>query len=43
ALKASIEGEIDKSNIEMAILDKKTKKFEKLGEEKVKEYIAKLK
>ncbi len=43
ALKASIEGEIDKSNIEMAILDKKTKKFEKLGEEKVKEYIAKVK
>jgi len=43
ALKASIEGEIDKSNIEMAILDKKTKKFEKLEGEKVKEYIAKLK
>jgi len=43
ALKASIEGEIDKSNIEMAILDKKTKKFEKLEGEKVKEYIAKAK
>jgi len=43
ALKASIEGEIDKSNIEMAILDKKTKKFEKLKGNKVKEYIAKLK
>jgi len=42
-LKASIEGEIDKSNIEMAILDKKTKKFEKLKGNKVKEYIAKLK
>ena len=43
ALKASIEGEIDKSNIEMAILDKKTKKFEKLKGNKVKGYIAKLK
>jgi len=43
ALKASIEGEIDKSNIEMAILDKKTKKFEKLKGNKVKEYIAKVK
>jgi len=43
ALKASIEGEIDKSNIEMAILDKKTKKFEKLKGNKVKGYIAKVK
>ncbi|MCK4247090.1 MAG: archaeal proteasome endopeptidase complex subunit alpha [Methanomicrobia archaeon] len=42
-LKASIEGEIDKSNIEMALLGKKTKKFEKLTGKKVKEYIEKLK
>ncbi len=43
ALKTSIEGEIDKSTIEMALIDRKTKEFKKLTGEKVGEYIEKLK
>jgi len=43
AMKSSIEGEIDKGNIEMAIIDTETKKFRKVEDEKVREYISQVK
>ncbi|MEA1994477.1 MAG: archaeal proteasome endopeptidase complex subunit alpha [Euryarchaeota archaeon] len=43
ALKTTIEGEMDKSTIEMALLSKETKEFEKLTGKEVEKYIAKLK
>ena len=43
AMKKSIEGDLSKSNVEMAVISMEEKKFKKMNEEKLNFYIEKVK
>ncbi|KYC52594.1 MAG: Proteasome subunit alpha [Candidatus Methanofastidiosum methylothiophilum] len=43
ALKKSIEGELSKNNVEMAVISLEDKKFKKIDEESLNSYIEKVK